>query len=118
MKAPNRHMLKWWIAIQEYRGNIAIDHKAGHIYNNYDGLSRRKLSNTPDNQAYVPLEEEPWLPMEGINITDIQTEFFEEVSEFYKNYNNSHILTTFLDKYCKDTYAINSLGEVWKYSYS
>ncbi|MBW0554407.1 hypothetical protein O181_094122 [Austropuccinia psidii MF-1] len=34
MKTPNRHMLRWQIAIQEYRGNITIVHK------NSDGLSR------------------------------------------------------------------------------
>ncbi|MBW0512100.1 hypothetical protein O181_051815 [Austropuccinia psidii MF-1] len=27
MKTPNRHMLRWQIAIQEYRGNMAIVHK-------------------------------------------------------------------------------------------
>ncbi|MBW0555711.1 hypothetical protein O181_095426 [Austropuccinia psidii MF-1] len=32
MKAPNRHMLRWQIAIQEYRGNMTIVHKAGNIH--------------------------------------------------------------------------------------
>ncbi|MBW0543108.1 hypothetical protein O181_082823 [Austropuccinia psidii MF-1] len=54
MKTPNRHMWRWQIAIQEYR------------------------ANTPGNPAYVPLEAEPPIPIEGINITDIGTEFFEE----------------------------------------
>lgn len=27
MKTPNRHMLRWQIAIQEYRGNMTIIHK-------------------------------------------------------------------------------------------
>ncbi|MBW0460325.1 hypothetical protein O181_000040 [Austropuccinia psidii MF-1] len=40
---------------------------------------RWSLANTPDNPAYVPLEAEPQMPIEGINITDIGTEFFEEV---------------------------------------
>ncbi|MBW0516318.1 hypothetical protein O181_056033 [Austropuccinia psidii MF-1] len=34
MKTPNRHMLRWQIAIQEYRGNMTIVHKAGNIHNN------------------------------------------------------------------------------------
>ncbi|MBW0550031.1 hypothetical protein O181_089746 [Austropuccinia psidii MF-1] len=34
MKTLNRHMLRWQIAIQEYRGNMIIVHK------NSDGLSR------------------------------------------------------------------------------
>ncbi|MBW0581450.1 hypothetical protein O181_121165 [Austropuccinia psidii MF-1] len=40
MKTPNRHMLRWRIAIQENRGNMTIHHKPGSIYKNSDGLSR------------------------------------------------------------------------------
>ncbi|MBW0584605.1 hypothetical protein O181_124320 [Austropuccinia psidii MF-1] len=36
--------------------------------------------------------------IEGINITDIGTEFFEEVRESYKKDKNFHILTSLLDK--------------------
>ncbi|MBW0578460.1 hypothetical protein O181_118175 [Austropuccinia psidii MF-1] len=81
MKTPNRHILRWQISIQEYRGNMAIVHKSGSINRNADGLSRWPLSNTPDNPVYVPLEAEPQIPIEGINITDIGTKFFEEVRE-------------------------------------
>ncbi|MBW0580395.1 hypothetical protein O181_120110 [Austropuccinia psidii MF-1] len=73
MKTPNRHMLRWKIAIQEYRGNMTIVHKAGKIHKKADGLSRWELANTPDNPAYVLLEAEPQIPIEGINITDIGT---------------------------------------------
>ncbi|MBW0531976.1 hypothetical protein O181_071691 [Austropuccinia psidii MF-1] len=77
MKTPNRHMLRWQIAIQEYRGNMTIVHKAGNILKNSDVLNRLALANTPDNPAYVPLEAEPQIPIEGINITDIGTELLE-----------------------------------------
>ncbi|MBW0552563.1 hypothetical protein O181_092278 [Austropuccinia psidii MF-1] len=40
MKTPNRHMLRWQIAIQEYRGNMTKVHKSGNIHENADGLSR------------------------------------------------------------------------------
>ncbi|MBW0585528.1 hypothetical protein O181_125243 [Austropuccinia psidii MF-1] len=43
-KTPNRHMLRWQIAIQEYRGNMTIVHKAGNIHKNSDGLSRWAIS--------------------------------------------------------------------------
>ncbi|MBW0465793.1 hypothetical protein O181_005508 [Austropuccinia psidii MF-1] len=76
------------IAIHEYRGNMTIVHKGGNIHKNSDGLTRWSLSNTPDNPAYVPLQEEPHIPIEGINITDVGTEFFEEVRESDKNNNN------------------------------
>ncbi|MBW0542661.1 hypothetical protein O181_082376 [Austropuccinia psidii MF-1] len=73
MKTPNRHMLRWQIATQEYRGKMTIVHKSGNIHKNADGLSRWELANTFDNLAYVPLEAEPQIPIEGINITDIGT---------------------------------------------
>jgi len=50
-KTPNRHMLRWQIAIQEYRGNMKIVHKAGEMHNNADGLIQWSLHNTPDNPA-------------------------------------------------------------------
>ncbi|MBW0461535.1 hypothetical protein O181_001250 [Austropuccinia psidii MF-1] len=93
MKTPNRNMLRWQIAFQEYRGKMTIVHKAGNIHKNADGLSRWELANTIDNPAYVPLEGEPKIPIEGIKITDIETEFFEEVRESYKQDKNFHILT-------------------------
>ncbi|MBW0534044.1 hypothetical protein O181_073759 [Austropuccinia psidii MF-1] len=98
MKNPNRHMLRWQIAIQVYRGNMTIVHKGGNIHKNADGLRRWALANTPDNPAYVPLEAEPQIPIEGINITDIRTEFFEEVRESYKQDKNCHISTSLLNK--------------------
>ncbi|MBW0528035.1 hypothetical protein O181_067750 [Austropuccinia psidii MF-1] len=76
MKTPNRHMLGWQIAIQEYRGNITIVHKSGDIHKNADGLSRWAVANTPENPALVPQEEHH---IEGICVTDIGTEFFNQV---------------------------------------
>ncbi|MBW0544963.1 hypothetical protein O181_084678 [Austropuccinia psidii MF-1] len=107
MKTPNRNMLRLQIAIQEYRGNMTIVHKAGKIHKNAYRLSRWALANTPDNPAYVPLEAEPHIPIEGINITDIGTEFFGEVRESYKQDKNCHILTSLLEKDCKDTTLVN-----------
>ncbi|MBW0540430.1 hypothetical protein O181_080145 [Austropuccinia psidii MF-1] len=77
-------MLRWQIAIQEYRA----------------------------------LEAEPQIQIKGINITDIGTEFFEEVRESYNQDKNCHILTSLLDKDCKDTSSVNALDAVWKNSYS
>ncbi|MBW0510949.1 hypothetical protein O181_050664 [Austropuccinia psidii MF-1] len=118
MKTTNRHMLRWQIAIQEYRGNMTMVHKQQNINKNADRLSRCALTNTPNNQAYVPLEAEPQIPIEGINITDIGTELFEKVREPYKQDKNCHILTSLLDKDCKDTSLFNELDGVCKNSYS
>ncbi|MBW0467813.1 hypothetical protein O181_007528 [Austropuccinia psidii MF-1] len=57
MKTPNRHMLRWQIAMQEYRGNMTIAHKSGSICKNADGLSRWALANAPENPAWVPQED-------------------------------------------------------------
>ncbi|MBW0582291.1 hypothetical protein O181_122006 [Austropuccinia psidii MF-1] len=118
MKTPNRHTLRWQIAIQEYRANMTIVHKAGKIHKNADEISRWELANTPDNPAYAPLEAEPKIPIEGINITDIGTEFFEEVRESYKQDRNCHVLTSLLNKDFKDKFLVNELDEVWKNSSS
>ncbi|MBW0552644.1 hypothetical protein O181_092359 [Austropuccinia psidii MF-1] len=82
-------MLRWQIAVQEYRGNMTI----------------------------VPTGEEPKIPIEGINITDVGTEFFGEVRDSYRLDKNCHILTSILDKDCKHVALANSLDDIWKKSY-
>ncbi|MBW0508966.1 hypothetical protein O181_048681 [Austropuccinia psidii MF-1] len=77
MKTPNRNILRWQIAIQEYRVNMTIVHKACNIHKNSDGLSIWELPNTPDNPSYVPANAEPQILIEGINITDAGTKLFE-----------------------------------------
>ncbi|MBW0524451.1 hypothetical protein O181_064166 [Austropuccinia psidii MF-1] len=37
MKTTNRHMLRWQIAIQEYKGNMNIIYKEGKSYTDADG---------------------------------------------------------------------------------
>ncbi|MBW0530735.1 hypothetical protein O181_070450 [Austropuccinia psidii MF-1] len=78
MKTPNRHMLRWQIAIQEYRGNLTIVHKDGNVHKNAYGLSRWPLPVDIDNAAYLQEEASPQIRIEGINVTDLNTTFFEE----------------------------------------
>ncbi|MBW0532441.1 hypothetical protein O181_072156 [Austropuccinia psidii MF-1] len=54
MKTTNRHMLRWQIAIQEYRGNMTIIYKEGRSHSNADGLSRWALDNVKSNPVYDP----------------------------------------------------------------
>ncbi|MBW0551761.1 hypothetical protein O181_091476 [Austropuccinia psidii MF-1] len=54
MKTTNRHMLRWQIAIQEYRGNMTIIYKEGKIQTNADGLRRSPIDNVKRNPAYDP----------------------------------------------------------------
>ncbi|MBW0592630.1 hypothetical protein O181_132345 [Austropuccinia psidii MF-1] len=76
MKTPIRNILRWQIAIQEYRVNMTIVHKDGHIHENSDGLSRFPLPINIDNPAYVPEEASPQIPIEGISVTDLETPLF------------------------------------------
>ncbi|MBW0568233.1 hypothetical protein O181_107948 [Austropuccinia psidii MF-1] len=117
MKTANRHMLRWQIAIQEYRGNMTIGNKDGNIHKNEDGLSRWQLTNNIDNPAYVPEEASPKIPIEGISVTDLNTTFFEEVRNSYTQDKSCSILFQFLTKECKDDSLINALDEIWRKSY-
>ncbi|MBW0553453.1 hypothetical protein O181_093168 [Austropuccinia psidii MF-1] len=117
MQTPNRHMLRWQIAIQQYRGNMTIVHKDGNIYKNADRLSRWPLSNNINNPANVPEEASPQIPIEGISVTDLNNTFFEELRNSYTQDKNSSILCQLLNKYCKDNSLIHSLDEVWKQYY-
>ncbi|MBW0578905.1 hypothetical protein O181_118620 [Austropuccinia psidii MF-1] len=117
MKTPNRHILRWKIAIQEYRGNMTIVHKYGNIHKNADGLSRWALPNNIDNPSYVPEEASPQIPIEGISVTDLNTTFFEEVIISYTQDKNYSILCQLLTKDCKDNSLIHSLDEIWRKAY-
>ncbi|MBW0512505.1 hypothetical protein O181_052220 [Austropuccinia psidii MF-1] len=87
-------MLRWQIAIQEYRGNMTIVHKSGNINKNADGLSR-----------------------EGICVTDIGTEFFKQAQESYKKDKNCHILCHLLLKDCKHPSLSSKLDGIWRKAY-
>ncbi|MBW0514559.1 hypothetical protein O181_054274 [Austropuccinia psidii MF-1] len=106
-------MLRWQIGIQEYRGNMTIVHKSRNINKNADVLSRWELPNTPEETAYAPTNAEPKAPIEAINITDVGTEFFEEVRESYKKDENCNIINSLLEKDCKDEALANSLDDMW-----
>ncbi|MBW0519769.1 hypothetical protein O181_059484 [Austropuccinia psidii MF-1] len=117
MKTANRHMLRWQIAIQKYRGKMTIDHKDGNINKNADGLSRWPLPNDIDNLVYVPEEASPQIPVEGIRVTDLNTTFFEEVRSSYTQDKHCRIICQLLNKDCKESSVIHALDELCKKSY-
>ncbi|MBW0546283.1 hypothetical protein O181_085998 [Austropuccinia psidii MF-1] len=47
-------MLRWQIAIQEYRGNMTIIYKEGKSHINADGLKICQLANVKHNPSYDP----------------------------------------------------------------
>ncbi|MBW0584959.1 hypothetical protein O181_124674 [Austropuccinia psidii MF-1] len=110
-------MLRWQIALQEYRGNMTIVHKDGNIHKNADGLSRWPSPNEIHNPAYVPEEASQQIPIELRSVTDWNTTFIEEVRNSHTQDRNCSILCQLLNKYCKDNSLIHALDEVWKKSY-
>ena len=114
MKTPNRHMLRWQIAIQEWRISMTITHREGLIHKNADALSRWSLPNTPDNPAYDAENNERDLPIMGINITCLKDEFFENISKSYETNKNTTILLEVLKTDFKDIGLLNGLEDKWK----
>ncbi|MBW0488831.1 hypothetical protein O181_028546 [Austropuccinia psidii MF-1] len=110
-------MLRWQIALQKYRGSIKIAHKSGNIHKNADGLSTWELPNTPDNPPHVPTNAEPQNPMGGINIPDVETEFFEEVRESHNQDNNFQIIISHLEIDCKYASLASYLDYIGETSY-
>ncbi|MBW0537263.1 hypothetical protein O181_076978 [Austropuccinia psidii MF-1] len=117
MKAPNRDILRWQIAIQECRSNMTIFNKDWNIHKRADGLRRWPLPNNIDNPTYVTEEASPQIPIEGFGVTDLNTTFFGEVRSSYTQDKNCSILCQLLIKECKDNSSIHSLEEIWKKSY-
>ncbi|MBW0569113.1 hypothetical protein O181_108828 [Austropuccinia psidii MF-1] len=109
-------MLEWQLAIQQYRGNMTIAHKDGNIHKNADGLRKWPLPNNIDIPAYFTEEASLQVPVEGIRVTDVNTNFFEEVRHSYTQDKNCSILYQLLNKDCKDNYLIHALDELWKKS--
>ncbi|MBW0561867.1 hypothetical protein O181_101582 [Austropuccinia psidii MF-1] len=110
-------MLRWQIAIQEYRGNMTIGHKDGNIHKNSDGLSRWPLPNNIYNTAYVPEEASPQVPIEGSSVTDLKTTFFEEVRNSHTQDTNCRILCQLLTKDSKDNSLIHAFNDIWRKAY-
>ncbi|MBW0517970.1 hypothetical protein O181_057685 [Austropuccinia psidii MF-1] len=54
MKTTDRNMLRWKIAIQEYRGNMKTIYKEQKSQTNADGLIRWPLDNVRRNPDYNP----------------------------------------------------------------
>ncbi|MBW0548343.1 hypothetical protein O181_088058 [Austropuccinia psidii MF-1] len=67
MKTTNRHILRWQIASQEYRGNMTIIYKEVKSHTNWNGLSRWPLDNVKSNSSY-DAEVEAKIPIHFMEI--------------------------------------------------
>ena len=117
MKTPNRHMLRWQIAIQQYRNNMTIVHKSGHKHQNADGLSRWALPNTPDNPAWEPENKERDFPILGIHVCDLEDAFYDLIRKSYSESPETAILKELLDQEKPDPALVKSLPDKLKKSY-
>ena len=118
MKTPNRHMLRWQIAIQEYRGNMTIVHREGLLHKNADGLSRWPLPNDTSNPAFDKDDKDKMLPIMHISITDLSEEFFDEIKKSYFNDINAKMIIETMNKDFKNQELCSNLEEPWKKSFS
>ncbi|MBW0572702.1 hypothetical protein O181_112417 [Austropuccinia psidii MF-1] len=114
MKKPKKHIHRWQIAIQEYRGNMILVKKDGNIHKYSDGLSRWPLPNDIEEPAYIPDKASPQIPIEGISVTDLSTTLFEEVRSSITKDKNFSMLCKLLAKDFNNKTLINSLDEIWK----
>ncbi|MBW0470771.1 hypothetical protein O181_010486 [Austropuccinia psidii MF-1] len=117
MKEPTRNILRWKVAIQEYKGKMTIVQKDGNIHKHEDGLSRWPLPKNIYYPSYVPEEASPQIPIEGISVTDLNTTLFEELRSSYTQDKNCSILCQLLTKDCKDNSFIHALDYLWNKSY-
>lgn len=92
VKNPNRHMLRWQLAIQEHRGHMTIVHRPGVENKNADGLSRCALPNDSSNPA-ADLTDEVAL-VYAISMVEMNDEWFKQIRAGYEEDENlSRVLT-------------------------
>lgn len=79
MKTPSRHMMRWQISIQEWRGSMTITHRDGLVHKNADGLLRWALPNDDTNPAADLKEVTREVPIMAIGVCSLESEFWKQV---------------------------------------
>ena len=74
-------MLRWQMALQQYRGEMTIIHKAGKNHGNADAFSRFHLNNDLDNPARM---DEKDVEILGIHILDLHSDFLKVLRDHYE----------------------------------
>jgi hypothetical protein len=114
MKTTNRIMLRWQIAIQEWRGSMTIVHREVNIHKNADGLSSWSLENNPDNPAW-----DGELAATIMSMFPMENSDSNPASWYNEDDNNKNLLTVrgILQRTfpCED--LINSLEDPWLSSF-
>jgi transposase InsO family protein len=96
MKTPNRHMLRWQLYIQHYRGQMTIVHRSGASHTNVDGLSRAALPNDSLNPAAdlheddIPEVHSLEADFHAIAVSSLSEEIFDSIRAGYSD--DDHLL--------------------------
>jgi hypothetical protein len=106
------------LAIQEYRPYMTITHRPGKMHNNADGLSRMALPNDSSNPAWDPEDAEIDIPVMGLSLAELCTEFFEEIKESYNTNVNTTKLVSMMSKDKANLSLASSLESPWKELYA
>jgi hypothetical protein len=117
MKSPRRHMMRWQIAIQEWRGSMRIVHREGAKHRNTDSLSRWELPNDHSNPAADFEEVKREIPIMAISVSTLTEDFWSRVKRSYSSGHNAACLVLILHskESCPD--LVDALEEPWKTSF-
>ncbi|POV97007.1 hypothetical protein PSTT_15312, partial [Puccinia striiformis] len=118
MKTPSRHMMRWQIAIQEWRGSMTITHRDGLIHKNADGLSRWALPNNSDNPAFDEEELVREVPIMAIAVSGLSSAFWDSVEASYDTDKNTACLLALLKSKHSQPDLITQLEEPWKANFA
>ncbi|MBW0473879.1 hypothetical protein O181_013594 [Austropuccinia psidii MF-1] len=124
-------MLRWQIAIQEYRGNMTIIFIEGKSHSKADGLGRWSLDNFKRNPAYEPewapesgtpeggntSSEGTENPILGTSSSELQTEFFNSVMKTYSKHKQCSIFLQLLQQKYRSPDLEFQLEEPWLRDY-
>lgn len=117
MKTPSRHMMRWQISIQEWRGSMTIVHRDGVVHKNADGLSRWALPNDSSNPAADQEEVEREVPIMAICVSGLAEEFWRSVESSYDSNRNTACLVGILRSKHVQQDLVAQLEEPWKTGY-
>jgi hypothetical protein len=98
MKTPNRHMLRWQLAIQQYRGKMTLRYREGKKNTNVDGLSRAPLDNDNSNPAAGYSSDEDTTAVCVLSVVNLDDEFYQKIRDGYDKEKNAELLKRILDK--------------------
>ncbi|MBW0463216.1 hypothetical protein O181_002931 [Austropuccinia psidii MF-1] len=113
MKTTNRQMLRWQIAIQEYRGNMNIIYKEGKKnfkFSEWEPESGTSDSGNTDSEGTET-------PILGIGSSELNNEFFNAVMKTYAKHKQCGIFLQLLQQTYRSPELGSKLEERWLRDY-